>query len=58
MSRCPKLDYESNTIIGNSSDRYICTVTGMKMYVDDPKVECVCKGSNDAYYRCSIYENS
>lgn len=58
MSRCPKLDYESNTFFGNCDDKYICTVTGSKMDVDSSYVEKVCKGSCDAYYNCPAYQNS
>lgn len=56
MSRCPKLDYESRTIFSNYDDKYICTVTGEKMDVDDSYVSRVCKGSCDAYYDCPIYK--
>ncbi len=59
MSRCPKLDYESSGALwGNSGDKYICKVTGVKMDVDDLKVEHLCKGSCDAYYQCPIYQKS
>lgn len=56
MSRCPKLDYESNSIFGNSGDKYICKLTGKLMDVDDPKVEHVCKADyGDEYKKCDIY---
>lgn len=58
MSRCPYLDYESNSFFGNSDDKYICKLTGAKMPVDSKQVEKVCKGSYDAYYNCQIYKNS
>lgn len=58
MSRCPKLDYESNSFFGNWDDKYICTATGAKMDVEDSQVEKVCKGNYDAYYNCPIYKNS
>jgi hypothetical protein len=58
MSRCPKLDYESNNFFGNSDDKYICTLTGAKMSVDSSQVKNVCKGSYDAYYNCPQYKNS
>lgn len=59
MARCPKLDYESNGYFGNSSDKYICTVTGVKMYVDDPKVSCLCKTEyGEAYQQCPVYQKS
>lgn len=56
MSRCPKLDYESNSFFGNSSDKYICKLTDKKMDVDDPKVKYTCKSdSDDEYKKCDIY---
>ena len=59
MARCPKLDYESNGYWGNSNDKYICTVTGIKMDVDDPKVKCVCKVDyGEAYMQCEAYKRS
>lgn len=58
MSRCPHLDYESNSFFGNSDDKYICKLTGSKMSVDSMQVENVCKGSYDAYYECPVYKNS
>lgn len=58
MARCPKLDYESNAYFGNSSDKYICTLTGMKMDVDDPKVKHVCKTDYGYQYEdCPIYKD-
>lgn len=58
MARCPKLDYESNSYFGNSSDKYICTLTGMKMDVDDPKVKYVCKVDYGyEYEKCPIYKD-
>lgn len=58
MSRCPKLDYESNTLFGNYDDNYICKCTGQKMSVNDSKVNNYCKGSYDAYRNCDIYKRS
>ena len=58
MSRCPNLDYESVSFFGNSDDKYICKVTGVRMDADSAKVEHLCKGSYDAYYDCPIYKNS
>ncbi|MCQ2497102.1 MAG: hypothetical protein MJ131_10990 [Lachnospiraceae bacterium] len=59
MARCPYLDYESNSIFGNSNDKFICKVTGQKMDVDDPKVEYTCKSDYDEEYKnCSIYERA
>lgn len=43
MARCPYLDYESNSLFGNSNDKYICKLTGQKMDVDDTKVKVGCK---------------
>ena len=42
MARCPYLDYESNSLFGNSNDKYICKLTGQKMDVDDTKVKVGC----------------
>lgn len=58
MSRCPYLDYESNSAFGNSSDKYICTKTQMKMDVDSSKVKFVCKADyGDKYKECDIYQD-
>lgn len=58
MARCPRLDYESHSYFGNSGDEYICTVTGMRMRVDDPKVKHVCKRDYGEEYRnCPIYKS-
>ena len=58
MARCPKLDYESNSLFGNSSDKYICKLTGIKMDVDDPKVKYVCKVDyGEEYEKCPVYQN-
>lgn len=58
MARCPKLDYESNSFIGNSSDKYICQITGLKMDLDDPKVKFVCKSDcGYEYEKCPIYQS-
>lgn len=58
MARCPKLDYESRTYIGNCHDKYICTLTGMKMDLDDPKVKNMCKVDyGEEYRKCPIYKD-
>ena len=56
MSRCPKLEYESHNFWGNSDDKYVCTVTGMKMDVNHPKVKTVCDCYGDCYRDCEIYK--
>ncbi len=59
MARCPKLDYDSRTIFGNYDDKYICTVTGVRMDVDDPKVKFVCKCDyGEEYKKCPIYQKA
>jgi len=59
MARCPKLEYESNSLFGNSGDKYICTITGKKMNVDDPKVKYMCKQDyGEEYKDCPIYKDS
>lgn len=58
MARCPYLDYESNSFFGNSSDKYICKLSGQEMYVDDVKVKYTCKCDNgDCYEKCPIYKD-
>ena len=58
MARCPYLDYESHSIFGNSSDLYICKLTGKKMSVDDTKVKYTCKPDYGEEYRsCQIYKD-
>lgn len=58
MARCPKLDYESNSLLFTSSDKYICSLTGIKMDVDDTKVKFVCNcDSGYEYEKCPIYQN-
>lgn len=58
MARCPYLDYECHAIFGNSGDKYICKLTGMKMDVYDSKVKYVCKPDYGEEYRnCSIYKD-
>ncbi|MDF2907557.1 MAG: hypothetical protein K0R34_2878 [Herbinix sp.] len=59
MSRCPKLEYESNTAFGNYNDEYVCTVTNKHMTVDSPQVKYTCKADyGDEYKTCPIYKNS
>ncbi|MBR2591312.1 MAG: hypothetical protein IKE65_10415 [Clostridia bacterium] len=59
MSRCPFLDYESNSLFGNSSDEYICKECGKHMPVDSSEVKYVCKAEyGDEYKKCHIYQNS
>lgn len=55
MSRCPYLDYESNSYISRSSDKYICKLTGQQMDYDDRKVEYTCNCSE--YEKCPYYKN-
>lgn len=59
MARCPKLDYESNTLFGNYDDCYICKVTNKRMSVDSATVKYTCKPDYGEEYRnCPIYKNS
>ncbi|WP_029071005.1 hypothetical protein [Kandleria vitulina] len=59
MSRCPFLDYESNSYFGNSNDKYKCELTCQKMDVDDPKVKYTCKADyGDNYKDCEVYKNN
>ncbi len=58
MSRCPKLDYQSNSCFGNSSDKYICKITNQQMDVDSTIVKYTCNGSSDAYRECQYYKNT
>ncbi len=59
MARCPRLDYDSRTVFGNYDDAYICSVTGMRMNVNDPKLSSVCKCDyGEAYRNCPIYKKA
>lgn len=57
MARCPKLDWESSgSLFGD--DKFICTVTGVKMDEDDPKVKHLCKVDYGENYRdCPVYKD-
>ena len=58
MAKCPKLDYESNTIFFRTSDKYVCEVTGIKMDLDSPKVKYVCDAEcGYEYEKCPVYQN-
>ena len=58
MARCPYLDYESNSVFGNSNDKYICKLTGQEMDVDDTKVKYTCKADyGDKYEDCQVYKD-
>jgi len=58
MARCPKLDYESNSLFLTTSDKYVCSVTGMKMDLDDARVKHICKPeSGYEYEKCPIYQD-
>ncbi len=58
MARCPYLDYESNSYIGTSSDKYICKVTGERMYSDDYKANNYCKCDyGEKYKSCPAYQS-
>ena len=58
MARCPYLDYESNSFLGNSNDMYMCKLTGQKMDVDDTKVKYTCKADyGEEYERCPAFQD-
>lgn len=58
MARCPYLDYESRSGIGNCWDKYICKLCGAEMDVDDSRVKYTCKVDYGENYRdCPIYKN-
>lgn len=59
MARCPKLDFESNSLFfASSSDKYVCSLTGMKMDMDDTKVKFVCNcDSGYEYEKCPAYQD-
>ena len=58
MARCPKLDFESGGFLTTSDDRFICTISGEKMYTDDSKVKYFCKTESGEQYRdCPLYKN-
>ncbi len=59
MARCPYLDYESNSIFGNSNDKYICKLCNQRMSIDDSKVKYTCKVEyGEEYKKCPIYQKS
>mgnify|MGYP000901096737 CR=1 FL=1 len=56
MSRCPYLDYETNSFFFNTNDKYICKLIDLKIDVDDPKIKYLCKAEyGDKYKECEIY---
>ncbi|MBQ3127464.1 MAG: hypothetical protein IJC13_00335 [Clostridia bacterium] len=56
MADCPKVRFEDHTFWNDC--KYICTVTGKKMSVDDPKVKHMCKCEYGEEYRdCPIYKD-
>ena len=58
MSRCPYLDYESNSFFGNGGDKYICKLTCQEMDTDDSKVKYTCKNDYDnKYEECQVYKD-
>ena len=42
MARCYYLDYKSNSLFGNSNDKYICKLCGKQFSVDDLQVKYTC----------------
>ena len=50
MARCPKLDFENHGGISMIDDKYICTLTGMKMDVDNNKVKFFCNAEYGEEY--------
>lgn len=58
MARCPKLDFENHGGISMIDDKYICTLTGMKMDVDNNKVKFFCNAEyGKEYEECPVYQN-
>lgn len=56
MARCPKLDCDSCSFFGGTT--YVCSLTGLKMDEDDPKVKYVCKtDSGYEYEKCPVYQD-
>ncbi len=57
MAQCPRLKFEEHTFW--SDCKYICSVTGISMSVDDPKVKHVCNlDYGYEYEKCQIYKDS
>jgi hypothetical protein len=59
MSKCPMLEYESHSYFGNANDYYVCTISDIKMDLQDPTITSVCKVRyDDIYKECPIYQSS
>lgn len=58
MARCYYLDYKSNSLFGNSKDRYYCKLCGQEFKVDDPRVRFTCNADcGEKYKECPIYKS-
>ncbi len=55
--RCPYLEYigSGKSVFGDTSDDYICNLTGQTMDLYSKKVEYTC--DRDAHEDCPIYKN-
>lgn len=59
MARCYYLDYKSNSLFGNSNDRYVCKLCGQEFRVEDPQVKFTCNPEyGEKYKNCPVYQNS
>lgn len=53
---CPKVKFDGHTWYSDS--KYICTLTGMCMDVDDARVKYMCKAEyGEEYRKCPIYKD-
>lgn len=55
MARCPKLDFENHGGISMIDDKFICTLTGTKMDVDNNRVNSVAYGGFIGDNEVAIY---
>lgn len=57
MARCYYLDDKSNSLFGNSNDKYYCKLCEKEFSVNDPQVKYTCKADyGEEYKRCPVYK--
>lgn len=58
MAQCYYLDYKSNSLFGNSNDKYYCKLCGKQFDVNDPQVKYTCKPEyGEEYKKCPVYQD-
>lgn len=56
MADCPRVRFDDSST-WYSDCGFICSFTGQRMGVDDPKVKYVCKAEyGEEYKKCPIYQ--